>query len=88
MRPKDLITDITTLTNNLTQSLTYSQHMEEQLEYLDEYVEFISEFLTEFRDDRVYVTELPAAIIHHPERVRRLIIIIMGILSTCINRDK
>lgn len=72
MRPKDLITDITTLTNTLTHSMTYSQHMEEQLEYLDEYVEFISEFLTEFRNDRVYVTDLPVAIIHHPEGWRRL----------------
>lgn len=71
MRPKDLITDITTLTNNLTQSLTYSQHMEEQLEYLDEYVEFISEFLTEFRNDRVYVASLPYIRIFHPEGMRR-----------------
>ena len=74
MRPKDLTTDITRLTNNLTQSLTYSQHMEEQLEYLDGYAEFISELLTEFRDDRVYVTELPVARIPHPEGVRRLMI--------------
>lgn len=86
MRPKDLITDITTLTNNLTQSLTYSQHMEEQLEYLDEYVEFISEFLTEFRDDRVYVTELPVAIIHHPERVRRIINLDPDLVDTPYDR--
>ncbi len=74
MRPKDLITDITTLTNTLTQSLTYSQHMEEQLEYLDEYAEFISELLTEFRDDRVYVTDTPVARIPHPEGFRRYIV--------------
>lgn len=74
MRPKDLITDITTLTNTLTQSLTYSQHMEEQLEYLDDYAEFISELLTEFRNDRVYVTEQPVALIPHPEGVRRLMV--------------
>ena len=72
MRPKNYIEDITTLTNTLAHSMTYSQHMEEQLEYLDEYVEFISEFLTEFRYDRVYVTELPAVLIHHPEGWRRL----------------
>ena len=86
MRPKDLTTDITTLTNNLTQSLTYSQHMEEQLEYLDEYVEFISEFLTEFRDDRIYVTELPVAIIHHPERMRRLINLDPDLVDTPYDR--
>jgi len=74
MRPKDLITDITTLTNTLTQYLTYSQHMEEQLEYLDEYAEFISDFLTEFRDDRVYVTGMPVARIVHPEGMRRLMV--------------
>ena len=86
MRPKDLTTDITTLTNNLTQSLTYSQHMEEQLEYLDGYAEFISELLTEFRDDRVYVTELPVAIIHHPERVRRLINLDPDLVDTPYDR--
>ena len=74
MRPKDLITDITTLTNTLTQSLTYSQHMEEQLEYLDEYAEFISELLTEFRDDRVYVTDMPVTRILHPEGARRFMV--------------
>ena len=72
MRPKNYIEDITTLTNALTHSMTYSQHMEEQLEYLDEYAEFISELLTEFRNDRVYVTDLPTALIHHPEGWRRL----------------
>ena len=86
MRPKDLTTDITTLTNNLTQSLTYSQDMEEQLEYLDGYAEFISELLTEFRDDRVYVTELPVAIIHHPERMRRLINLDPDLVDTPYDR--
>lgn len=74
MRPKDLTTDITTLTNNLIGYMTYYQHMEEQLEYLDDYAEFISELLTEFRNDRVYVTEQPIARILHPEGVRRLMV--------------
>ncbi len=74
MRTKNYIEDITTLTNTLTQSMTYNQDMEEQLEYLDEYVEFISEFLTEFRNDRVYITTLPIAIIHHPEIWRRCLV--------------
>ena len=74
MRPKDLTTDITRLTNNLRNYLSYSTDKEEQLEYLDEYTEFISEFLTEFRNDRVYVTELPVAIILHPEGTRRYLL--------------
>jgi len=87
MRSKDLITDITTLTNTLTQSLTYSQHMEEQLEYLDEYAEFISELLTEFRDDRVYVTDMPIALIPHPEGLRRFTVDLdPNLVDTPINR--
>lgn len=74
MRPKDLITDITTLTNNLRNYLSYSTDKEEQLEYLDEYTEFISEFLTEFRNDRVYVTGLPVTRILHPEGWRRYLL--------------
>jgi hypothetical protein len=74
MRPKDLTTDITTLTNNLRNYLSYSTDKEEQLEYLDEYTEFISELLTEFRNDRVYVTGLPVARILHPEGMRRYLL--------------
>ena len=74
MRPKDLITDITTLTNNLRNYLSYSTDKEEQLEYLDEYTEFISDFLTEFRNDRVYVTGLPVTRILHPEGWRRYLL--------------
>ena len=72
MRPKKLTEDITRLTYNSTQQITYSPTMEEDIERLDEYVDFISELLTEFRNDRVYVTELPVARIHHPEGWRRL----------------
>lgn len=86
MRPKDLTTDITRLTNNLRNYLTYFEHMEEGLEYLHDYEDFISELLTEFRDDRIYVTELPVAIIHHPERVRRLINLDPDLVDTPYDR--
>ena len=72
MRPKNLTEDITRLTYNSTQQITYSPTMEEDIERLDEYVDFISELLTEFRNDRVYVTDLPTVLIHHPEGWRRL----------------
>lgn len=86
MRPKDLTTDITRLTNNLRNYLTYFEHMEEGLEYLHDYEDFISELLTEFRDDRIYVTEQPVAIIHHPERVRRLINLDPDLVDTPYDR--
>jgi len=74
MRPKNLTEDITRLIYNSTQQITYSPTMEEDIEHIDEYEESISELLTEFRNDRVYVLDMPAACIYHPEGHRRLLV--------------
>lgn len=74
MRPKNYTEDITKLIYNSTQQITYSPTQEEDIEYLDEYDEFISELLTEFRNDRVYVIDLPVAMIFHPEGLDRFVV--------------